>query len=449
MEKNDKKIIRAWCMYDWANSAYSLVITSTIFPVYFSTTAVNAAVSSDSPDYQVVNFLGMELRNSVLFTLAISFSFLIISFINPFLTALADYGGNKKRYMQFFCYLGAVSCGLLYFFTAETLTFSVFAFMAATIGYSGSIVFYNAYLPEIATEDRTDAVSAKGFSLGYIGSVLLLLFNLSMMMKPEWYGNVSAGKAARIAFLSTGIWWVLFAQFAFFRLKDTPKKHRGENSKNNLFNGFRELKKVLSELKELKLLKRFLVSFFFYNMGVQTVMYVAAIFGEKELQMPGDKLILTVLIIQLVAIVGASGFSKLSSKVGNTRALAAAVTVWIGICGGAYFVYGASGFYILAAFVGFVMGGIQALSRSTYSKLIPDATQDHASYFSFYDVADKVSLCLGTLSYALIEHITGNMRNSVLALAVFFIIGLIFLIQIPSKKIYADNKVYTDSEAKN
>lgn len=448
MEKNHKKTIRAWCMYDWGNSAYSLVITSTIFPVYFSATAVNAAVRSDSPDYQVVHFLGMELRNSVLFTLAISFSFLIISFINPFLTALADYGGNKKRYMQFFCYLGAISCALLYFFTTETLTFSIFAFIAATIGYSGSIVFYNAYLPEIATEDRVDAVSAKGFSLGYIGSVLLLVFNLSMMLKPEWYGNISTGKAARIAFLSTGIWWMFFAQFAFFRLKDMPRK-QNDRHKNRLFRGFRELKKVLNELKELKLLKRFLISFFFYNMGVQTVMYVAAIFGEKELKMPGDKLILTVLIIQLVAILGSYFFSKLSSKVGNTKALLAAVTIWIGICGGAYFVSGAGGFYVLAAVVGFVMGGIQSLSRSTYSKLIPDNTQDHASYFSFYDIADKVSLCLGTLSYALIEHVTGNMRNSVLALAVFFIIGLIFLTQVPSKKIYVDKEVYADNEVKN
>lgn len=428
MEKNNPTVTRAWCFYDWANSVYSLVITSTIFPIYFS------AVSRKPDGSTLVQFLGFELDSAVLFTYAISAAFLIIAALSPFLTAIADYSGRKKLFLQLFCYLGALSCGGLYFFTADTFSVSVVLFVLATIGYSGSIVFYNAYLPEIATEDQYDRLSARGFSMGYIGSVLLLVFNLMMIMKPEWFGIAPENSSLppRIAFLSTGIWWVGFAQYTFHHLPGNVYQRKPKGSW--VLNGFKELRKVLEQVRGLPMLKRFLLAYFFYNMGVQTVMYLAAIFGEVELRLPSEVLILTVLIIQLVAVAGAYGFARLSARYGNLRALIIAVIIWIGICVGAYFTYSEYQFYALAAVVGSVMGGIQSLSRSTYSKLIPATTIDHASYFSFYDVTEKVSIVLGTLAYGAIAQATGSMRYSVLALISFFALGLLFLFLVKSKK---------------
>jgi MFS transporter, UMF1 family len=426
--KNDPKITRTWCFYDWANSVYSLVIVSTIFPIYYGAMAVN------EKGEDIVRFLGFDVKSSALFAFAISFSFLAIAIMSPFLTAIADYSGRKKLFMQIFCYLGALSCALLFFFTRQTFTFSVFLFIIASIGFSGSIVFYNSYLPEIATEDKFDKLSARGFAMGYIGSVLLLIANLMLIMKPEWFGidpeNKSLGP--RISFLSTGIWWFGFAQYSFYYL---PKNVHQKKPKGSwILNGFRELGKVLRQVKGLYLLKRFLLAFFFYNMGVQTVMYVAAVFGDQELKMPSENLILTVLILQLVAIAGAYGFAYLSKRLGNIRALVVAVVIWVGICFGGYFVQGGLDFYLLAALIGMVMGGIQSLSRSTYSKLIPQDTTDTASYFSFYDVTEKISIVIGTLAYGYIDQITGSMRNSILALMVFFLVGLVFLLTIKGKK---------------
>ncbi len=428
MQKNNSTVTRAWCFYDWANSVYSLVITSTIFPIYYS------AVAKDIDENTLVEFFGLRLESAVLFSYAVSASFLIVAFLSPILTAIADYSGRKKLFMQLFCYLGALSCAGLYFFTKETFTFSVVLFILASIGYSGSIVFYNAYLPEIATEDRYDMLSARGFGYGYLGSVLLLIFNLAMIMKPEWFGIAAENTSLppRIAFLTTGLWWFGFAQYTFYYLPGNVYNRKPKG--NWLLNGFVELKKVFRQVQQLPWLKRFLLAYFFYNMGVQTVMYVATIFGIEELHLPDEALILTILIIQLVAIAGAYGFAILSSKVGNIRALVTAVIIWIGICIGAYYIQTAYDFYILAAVVGSVMGGIQSLSRATYSKLIPGNTTDHASFFSFYDVTEKISIVLGTLAYGAIAQATGSMRNSVLALALFFMIGLIFLSMVRWKK---------------
>ncbi|WP_128543618.1 MFS transporter [Larkinella soli] len=428
--KNSPRIINAWCLYDWANSVHSLVIVSSIFPVYFSATAVN---ESGGP---VIEFLGVSVKNSVLFSYSVSASFLLIALLSPFCTAIADYSGLKKSFMKFFCYLGAINCSLLYFFTRETTTFAVICFILSLIGWSGSIVFYNSYLPEIASEDQFDRVSARGFSMGYVGSVILMVFNLSMILFPQWYGGISGGMASRISFLTVGVWWIGFAQIPFRRLTDPVRVEREENSSGWIFNGFRELKKVFGQVRQQGLLKRFLLAFFVYNMGVQTVMYIATIFGSDELKLPGQSLIITILLIQLVGIAGATLFARLSGRFGNIYALMVAVTIWVGICIGAYFVTTEYQFYGLAVLVGLVMGGVQALSRATYSKFIPEGTHDTASYFSFYDVTEKLSIVIGTAMYGLIEQVTGSMRNSVLALLVVFAIGLLLLWRIPSQKVY-------------
>lgn len=421
MEKGNKKVINAWAMYDWANSVYSLVITSTIFPIYYS-----AVTSSETSDQ--VMFLGMQFSNTALYSYTLSLSFLLIAFISPALSGIADYGGYKKHFMRFFCYLGAIACSSLYFFTGpENLWIGVLGLGFATIGWTGSIVFYNSYLPEIAHAAQQDRVSAKGYALGYIGSSLLLIFNLTMVLNPEMYGITSSDFAPRFSFLLVGVWWIGFSQITFSRLPSNP--YGKVATGNVLKKGYLELKKVWKSLSKYPRLKLFLISFFMLSMGVQTVMYVAALFGDKELRLEPSQLIITVLIIQFVAIGGAYLFAWLSKKLGNLQALSITVIIWIGICVGAYFVYDATGFYALAFVVGMVMGGIQSLSRSTYSKMLPETT-DHASYFSFYDVCEKVGIVLGTASYGIIEELTGSMRSSVIALAIYFIVGFIILMRI-------------------
>ena len=324
----------------------------------------------------------------------------------------------------------------LYFFkSANDLNIGILAFVVAAVGYAGSIVFYNAYLPEIASADQQDAVSARGFSMGYLGSSLLLIFNLLMVMNPQWFGISDSGTASRISFLTVGIWWLGFAQITFYYLPD-HKKPNINKDKNVIFKGYQELQKVWAKLKESPALKRFLLAFFVYNMAVQTVMYLASLFGEKELHLQSTQLIITVLIIQFVAIGGAYLFSRLSAAIGNVLAIIVAIVIWIGVCVGAYYVYSAIGFYAVATVVGMVMGGIQALSRSTYSKLLP-ASQDHASYFSFYDVCDKVGTVLGTALYGFIEALTGSMRNSIIALTILFVLGLLLLLRVPRNKLAA------------
>lgn len=416
---NNSRVINAWCMFDWANSVYSLVITSAIFPVFYNS-ATEAAFSGD-----VVIFFGYSIVNSVLYSYALSFSFLIVAAILPLLTGIADYGGIKKGFMKFFTYLGGLSCITLYFFNGNNIELGIIASVSASIGFSGSLVFYNSYLPEIATEDKFDRVSARGFSFGYIGSVILLVINLVMIEMPNLFGLSDGAVAARFSFLTVGLWWIGFSQITFYFL---PRNIYGKKSSGHfLTRGYQEIMKVWKSLESLPNLKKFLYAFLFYNMGVQTVMYLAVLFGTKELNLEDSKLILSVLIIQLVAIMGSYLFAFLSEKRGNKSSLTIMILIWVGICIGAYFTVTEYQFYALAFVVGMVMGGIQSLSRATYSKLIPETTQDTASYFSFYDVTYNISIVLGTFAYGAIEQLTGSMRNSTLAIGLFFLIGLVIL----------------------
>jgi len=415
----NNKVVNAWCMYDWSNSVYNLVITSTIFPVYYSNVTRNFFGS------EVVQFFGLEITNTVLYSYSISFSFLLIALFSPLLSGIADYGGMKKLFLRIFTYTGAVACITLYFFDGSNIELGIFASITASIGYSGSLVFYNAFLPEIATPDRYDMVSAKGYAMGYAGSLLLLLFNLISITFPSVFGFENGGEASRFAFLLVGVWWAGFSLIPFYYLPSNPYNRKPAN--RLLSHGYQEVRKVFLSLRELPSMRRYLRAFFFYNMGVQTVMFLAATFGDKELKLPGEKLILTILIIQVVAVAGSYLFAYVSQTRGNKVSLSIMVVIWILVCLGAYFVTSATQFYVVATVVGLVMGGIQSQSRSAFSKLIPQNTIDHASYFSFYDVTEKLSVVAGTFAYGFIEQVTGSMRNSTLALAIFFILGLLFL----------------------
>jgi UMF1 family MFS transporter len=429
MQKNNPLIINAWCMYDWANSVHALVIVSSIFPVYFSATALSASGTA------YIDFFGYNIKSSVLFSYTVSISFLITAALIPLCTAIADSTGRKKDFMKFFCYTGAISCMLLFFFTKDTVVSSLLIFGLSLVGWSGSIVFYDSYLPEIATEDNYDRYSARGFSMGYLGSVLLLLFNLSMILAPNLYGIENKAMPARISFFTVGVWWILFAQIPF-RYLPAGKVRQRKLSGNWIFNGFSDLKKIFSELQQQPFLAKFLSAFFIYTMGLRTVMYIATIFGATELKLPSQSLIITVLLIQIVGIVGSFAFAWLSGRIGNIYALMIGVAIWIGICTGAYYTTDAKEFYVLACTVGMVMGGLQSLSRATYSKLLPENTEDSASYFSFYDVTEKLAIVVGTFIYGVVEQLTGSMRNSILALLVIFVFGLILLSRIPSRKVY-------------
>ena len=415
MQTASKKVINGWAMNDWANSVYNLVITTTFFPAYY------AAETSLKNFPDGVTFLGRHFVNTELKDYVLAFGFLVIALLSPILSSIADYKGNKKNFMRFFCYLGAISCSLLYFFDKDHVTLGLMCFMFAGIGFYGSQVFYNSYLPEIASEKDMDRISARGYTMGYIGSVLMQLVGLALVMTME-----DKGLALTITFLLVGIWWVSFAQITFNRLPISPKSER-KAKKHVLINGFHELKIVWQQVIKMPVLKRFLFAFFFYSMGVQTVMLVAIDFGIKILKLPDEKLIITAVIIQLVAIAGAVAMSKLSAVYGNIKVLIFTVVLWIGVCITGYFITTEVHFYILASLVGLVMGGIQSLSRSTYSKLMPP-TKDTASFFSFYDVTEKLAIVIGLFSFGLIEGLTGNMRNSLLALIAFFVLGLLMLL---------------------
>lgn len=418
--KNNKKIIRGWAMFDWSNSAYNLVITSTIFPAYYT------IITTTKEHGDKVTFFGRTFVNTALSNYTLSVAYLIMAVLLPLLSSMADFRGNKKIFMKIFTYLGGLACMGLFFFELKTLELGIICFALAAMGYIGGVMFSNSYLPEIATVDEQDRVSAQGFAYGYVGSVLLQIICFVFVLKPEWFGISDASFPARFSFLLVGIWWIAFAQIPFALLPSgSPNKER--INRRVIHNGYQELIKVFRRVRSARVLRRFLSAFFFYSVGVQTIMLVAASFGEKELHLGTSKLIATILIIQIVAIAGAFIMSSLARLIGNIRVLILVVLIWVAVCVASYFVSTAGQFYVVAAIVGLIMGGIQSLSRSTYSKYLPENTPDTASFFSFYDVTEKLAIVIGLAVFAFIEE-RSNIRNSALTLSVFFILGLFMLI---------------------
>ena len=448
----DKKLIGAWAFYDWANSVYSLVISTAVFPLFYS------AITKG----KTVVFLGMKWDHAdTLYSYALSFSFLVVAFMSPILSAIADYTGNKLKFMKFFCWLGALSVMSMYFFEGlNTAWIGIVCTILASIGFWSSIVFYNSYLPEVAHPEQQDAVSAKGFIYGYIGSIILLIFCLAMILAPNTFGfdlsisdtvlangseaeinnalenakNAASLKAMRISFVMVGLWWIGFAQITFKKLPNNSFNRKPE--KDFIWKGFKELKKVWIELKEYPTLKNFLIAFFLLSVGVQTIILLATIFGSIELGLGTTNLIVTVLLIQFVAILGAYVFSKVSKKYGNFKAIKITLVIWILVCLAAFMLekelpnveyY----FYALGGLLGLVLGAIQSLTRSTYSKLLPK-TQENATYFSFYDVTEKIAIVLGTFVFGFLIYLTGSMQWSVLSLGLFFVASLVVLSSLKS-----------------
>ncbi len=411
---NNPKVINAWAMFDWANSVYYLIISTAIFPVYFTGIV---------DDHFLI--LGIPFSDTSFLAFCITSVYLVLAFLSPILSGIADYGGNKKRFLLAFTLLGSSACICLWGFqNMGTLWVGMTGYALATIGAAGGLVFYNAFLPEIVSEDKYDAVSARGFALGYIGSVILLVFNLLMIEKFEVFGFTDKASATRIAFVTVGLWWMGFAQYT---IRNLPGNKSEKPIWKSINKGYTEIRKVFSALQGQVDLKNFLLSYLFYNAGVQTVIYMATVFADKELHFQTVDLIILVLIIQLIGAMGAYFFAWLSKKYKNKVALTVTLVIWAMICVLASFVADKAQFYIIGMFVGLVLGGVQSLSRASYAKIIPKRTTDTTSYFSFYDVVEKCSIVIGTFSFGIIENITGSMRTSALALGIFFLVGILLL----------------------
>ncbi len=414
---NNKKVINAWAIFDWANSAYSLVISTAIFPIYF------IAISPE-----VINVAGLELSSAALYSFSISIAYIIIALVAPILGGIADAGNMRKYFMRLFTLVGSLACGTLFLFSDASLVWlGTAAFIIATVGFAGSLIFYDAFLPDITTADQYDNVSARGYAFGYIGSVLLLIFILFMSQRPELFGfSTESALPYRLGFLLVGIWWFGFAQYSF---KHLPNDQSTVMKSSLIKSGYSEIKKVWKEVQGKRSLKFFLSSFFFYSAGVQTVIYLATIFAEKELQFESSELILTVLILQLVAIIGAFIFARYSTKHGSRKAIILMLVIWFCICIGAYFVQTKMMFFALSFAVGMVLGGLQSSSRASYSKLL-EGENEYSSYFSIYDLLFYLSIVFGTFSFGLIESLTHNLRYSVLILSLYFVMSLILFVQV-------------------
>ena len=429
--KDNKKVLNAWAFYDWANSVYPLVISSAIFPIYYGALFVESLY---------IELFGINFKNTALISFLTAFAFVILSLITPILSGIADYIGNKKTFLKFFCYMGSFSCIGLYWFDLEKIYIGLLFYFFALISFWASLVFYNSYLPDIASKDKQDYISAKGYALGYVGSVILLLFNLGMVKYPSFFGIHSPGaelQAMKYSFVSVGIWWLLFSQYSFYHLPNFSKKKK--IIKDVFFNGYIELKEVWDEFRDILVIKKFLSAFFIYSSALQTVLLIAAYFGEQEILWKDTEqktlgLIISILLIQLIAMVGAVFTAWISKKIGNINTLIFLNVFWAFLCIGAFFISKPNEFYLAAGLVGLVMGGIQALSRSTFSKMIPK-TDNTTSYFSFYDVTQKVSIVIGMSLFAFIDQITGSMRNSILVFLVFFVIGAYMLSNIRTNNI--------------
>ncbi|MBI1835627.1 MAG: MFS transporter [Flavobacteriia bacterium] len=442
MEKGNKKIINGWVFYDWANSVYNLVISSAIFPIFYDAVTKNrfkaqffnvsleeASTMELPKDVQVtVEFFGMKISSSVLFSFVLACSFLVVSILSPLLSGVADFSGKKKKFLRFFCYLGSAACISLFWFKNVPLELGMFFVFIASIGFWNSLVFYNAFLPEIAEVEEHDKISARGFSMGYFGAMILLILCLL------WIKLLN--QPAEYSFLFVGIWWLGFSQITFRVLPNNVYNKKQE--KGILWKGFKELKIVFKVFKTTHRLKKYLSSFFFFNTGVQTVMLMATIFANKEINWPGGDgsagLIIAILLIQILGALGAFLMSRLSGKIGNIKTLILSVSIWVVICCYAFIIHQPVEFYILASLVGLVMGGVQAIARSTYSKFLPQETTDHASYFSFYDVTEKLGIVLGLVFFGLMEHLTGSIRFSIISVAFFFVVGLILLLFVPKEE---------------
>jgi len=423
-EKNNPREIFGWKMYDWANSAFYTTVVGALFSPYLTRLA-QAAVGENGVVLDL-GFLGAVTAKS-LPTLCVSISVGAQVFLLPVLGALGDYSDLKKRLMALFCYIAVIANCLLFFVQGNLYILGGILFIIANVCFGASIVFYNAFLPDIATEDQTDKVSSRGFAYGYFGGALLLTLNLALVLGADRLG-ISTGLAVRLSLLSAGLWWGCFAIITFLTLKSRPKKKSLPPGKSYISAGFLEIFATLKELIRLPLTLRYLLGYLVYNDGIQTVIFAASAFLEQELFPQGNpKFLLEIFVmVQFVAVFGALLFERLAYLIKTKNAIIVSLVIWAGIVIYAYrFLHTVPEAWILAAVIAIVLGGSQALSRSLFSRMIPEGKE--AAFFGLYEVSERGTSWMGPLLFSIVIARTGSYRQALFSLIVFFVVGLVVL----------------------
>jgi MFS transporter, UMF1 family len=420
---NDRREIFGWTMYDWASSAFSTTVVSVFLGPYLSAIAKTAADANG-----LIYFLGVPIRYDSLFPYCVSISVALQVFFLPILGGITDYSHLRKRMLMTFATIGAIASILLFFSTASTLWLSALLFITANLAFGASIVFYNAYLPSIASEDQRDRVSSLGFALGYAGGGILLLLNLILFLLSDKLG-IDQGLAVRISLASAGVWWLLFSQITFRTLRSRRAVRRIPPGDSLLTIGFKQLGNTFRQIREFPETVRYLIAYLIYNDGIQTVIVVATLFGSEELHMDNTSLILVILLVQVVAFFGALFFGWLAGQIGTKRAIILSLVVWSGVViYAAVALQSVAEFWVLSTVVAIVLGGSQALSRSLFSDMIPDGRE--AEFFSFYEISDRFTSIFGPLIFGLANQLTGSLRAGIFSLVILFVVGLGILITV-------------------
>ena len=441
---NDRREIFGWAMYDWANSAFSTTVATVFLGPYLS--SITAKAAETSPDGLVRLFGLIPIAPDSFFPYCVSFSVGMQVLFLPILGAIADYSHLRKRMMQLFATIGALATIGLFLVTEDLWWLGGLLFIVANLAFGAAIVFYNAYLPDIASEDQRDRVSSYGWALGYLGGGLLLLLNLIFFQMREKLG-VSTSLAVRINLASAGVWWLVFSLFTWARLRSRHAPRRLPPGETYVSIGFKQLFKTLRQLKHYPETLKFLLAYFLYNDGVQTVIAVAAVFAAAPVVRGGvgieqGMLTMVILMIQFVAFGGALFWGRLAGWVGAKRAIIISLFIWAGVVIYAYL--GLKGpsrvleFWILGAFIAIVMGGSQAISRSLFAQMIPQGKE--AEFYAFYEVSERGTSWIGPFLFGFVNQVFGNLRPAILSVIFFFVMGLIVLPLVNVPKAMADAK---------
>jgi UMF1 family MFS transporter len=412
---DEKRSIWGWAMYDWANSAFTTTVMSGFFPIFFKRYWANPENPSESTFY-------LGLANSV--------ASIIVAALAPFLGAIADRGTAKKKFLMTFAYLGIIMTGCLWIVAQGDWKMAVILYVVATIGFSGGNIFYDSLLPGVASKKKVNFVSSLGFGLGYIGGGLLFLLNVLMFQMPEMFGIADGATAIRISFLTVAIWWAVFS-VPIWLWVDEPKIYEKVGIIEAVGLGWRQLIHTIKDIKNLRIVGLFLLAYWFYIDGVDTIVRMAVDYGAT-LAFPDSALILALLMVQFIAFPCALLFSWYASKIGTKQAIMTGIIGYSIITFLGYFMTEVWHFYTLAAMIGLFQGGIQALSRSLYTRIIP--ANKSAEFFGFYNMLGKFAAVIGPFMMGTITLVTGNIRYGILSILILFLIGGILLLKVNIKE---------------
>jgi len=413
--KENKRAVWSWAFYDWANSAYSTTVMAGFFPLFFKEYWADPHNPSQSTFY-----LGM----------ANSIASMMVAALAPLLGSVADQGSAKKKFLTFFSFLGVIMTGGLWMVAQGNWQMAVLFYVIATIGFASGNVFYDALLPGLASEERVDAVSSLGFGLGYLGGGLLFLVNVFMYLKPEIFGIPDGATAIKLSFLSVAVWWAVFT-IPLILFVPEPKNYENIDFNNAIRMGWVQLIQTFKEIRNMKVVGTFLLAYWFYIDGVDTIIRMAVDYG-MSLNFPGESLIIALLIVQFVAFPAALIYGWLASKIGAKTGIMVGITAYSFITLLGYFMTEAWHFYVLAILIGLFMGGIQALSRSLYTRIIPP--DKSAEFFGFYNMIGKFAAIIGPALMGTIALVTGSARLSILSILLLFILGAFFLNKVDVKE---------------